>query len=214
MTAQELINRCNIIQAKVFEGGITRLEKNEFRDNSILLKNMGYKLSRRSIKTYDGRIIGVHWSLKEIVVDNSINDCWVKFAPPCDHSNQCTTRALFFCLNENIPYNDIRLEQNYKAKLKYHRGRCYGWNMKSVWETVLTDRDFVKIFLPHQIKAYRVAKILGCVNSRILVHANHHCLSVYGSKVYDSWNSTNKKCDYVMCHKNVENDVKYAFGLV
>lgn len=167
-----------------------------FREWINVLKDNNVQVHCRKVRNQN------KWIWKIIESDES---CWVKFAPPCRFNNQCTTRAIFFCLEENIPYDDIRKEQERNASVY----RVFGarWNTKRGWEPCLLNRGYVRIVLKHTIRRDVLARMLkDC--GRILTHSSHHCAAIMNGKVYDSWDSTRGRVDYVLVKQEYKNIVE------
>lgn len=198
---QALVDRLNKIQAKVYEDGrISYDDKAEWRALTLDIKWYGYVLRKKNVKNAWGRRIGTIW--QAIPEDEATKRTrhfsaeWIKFSPPADHRNQCTTRCLYFLFCESIPYNSIRAEQNRIANKIYNRGICYGWNHEIVWGEILKQHDFIKIHLDKTIRRDMLANLLSGYG-RILTHSSRHVAAVFNGKVYDSWNSMHGRCDSI-----------------
>ena len=198
---QALVDKLNKIQAKVYEDGrISYDDKAEFRALTLDIKWYGYVLRKKNIKNAWGRRIGTIW--QAIPADEVTKRTrhfsaeWIKFSPPADHHNQCTTRCLYFLFCEKVPYNSIRDEQNRIANALFNRGICYGWNFEVVWGEILKQHDFMKIYLNKTIRRDILAyNLQDC--GRILTHSSHHVAAIFNGKVYDSWNSMHGRCDSI-----------------
>ena len=202
----------NEIQSRVFEGhSLTADEMADWRLNALEIKMSGYVLHKRTVKNAWGRKTGVVW---RAVPEGEVSTrrrhfCaeWVRFAPPADHRNECTTRGIFFVLGETEPYESIRAEQNLRSRNHFTRGTCYGWNHECVWGEVLEARGFVKLRLPKKTRRDVLAsKLAGC--GRILTHSSRHVAGILDGRVYDSWNSMHGRCDYLYCRVEMYDMVK------
>lgn len=199
---EELLKTMNDIQSRVFQGyGLDGEEKFTFRECAYLIKNTyGYVLRKRIVKNAWGRKTGCIWravpACEVVQRTRHFSAEWIKFSPPADHHNQCTTRCLYFLFCEKVPYNSIRDEQNRIANALFNRGICYGWNFEVVWGEILKQHDFMKICLNKTIRRDILAyNLQDC--GRILTHSSRHVAAIFNGKVYDSWNSMHGRCDSI-----------------
>lgn len=196
----EELAELNRIQDMLVNGNLGICDKSyyrcRFRERVRVLKDHNVQVRCRKVRNQN------KWLWKIVDTDNTN---WVKFAPPCKFKNQCTTRAIFFCLEEKIPYNNIRKEQERNAYRKYEYGAR--WNTRQGWEPCLINRGYVRIVLKHTIRRDVLARMLkDC--GRILTHSSHHCAAIMNGKVYDSWDSTRGRVDYVLVKKEYKNIVE------
>jgi hypothetical protein len=124
-----LFNLINEIQKSVYNGSPITKEMNAKWANAVKrIHELGFKPRRKKMYCeVGGRIVGrVLWVASKKRPHTSQKYCagnWVKDEHEKNHNTECTTRALYFCLNHEIPYQQIRSMQNVKALRKFGRGR-------------------------------------------------------------------------------------------
>ena len=212
-----LLNRLNALQQKSIElydatgHGLVGSEKDEFHAIIRRIQELGGRLRRRWVRNAFGRAIHGIWSVSRKRV--CVHGAWIKDEHDKRHNNECTTRAIYFCLNHEIPYWDIREEQNRRARGIYNHGRCYGWNTERVWGALLRDRGFVRLPVYGRVQNGRLAERLEKIDTRVIVHTNHHLSAVYNGAVVDDWDSRAKIVYAVYVKREFVEAVKEILGL-
>ena len=216
--ATPLIIRLNTLQQKSIETynatgrGLVGGELDEFHSLIRRLRELGYKPRRRWVRNAFGRVTGGIWSAKPVRKCDS-HGKWVKDEHEKRHNNECTPRAIYFCLNHEIPYWDIREEQNRRARDWYGYGRCHGWNTERVWGAILRDNGFVRIAVYGRVRQGVLAERLEKVDTRVIVHTNRHLSAVYNGAVVDDWDSRGKIVLAVYVKRDFVDEVKEILGL-
>lgn len=213
-----LVSRLNALQQKSIETynatghGLDGRDLDEFRSLISDIRGFGYKPRRRWVRNAFGRVTGGTWSASPVRKCDSRGK-WVKDEHEKRHNNECTTRAIYFCLNHETPYWDIREEQNRRARDWYGQGRCYGWNTEWIWGGILRDNGFVKIAVCGRIRQGVLAERLEKVNTRVIVHTNRHLSAVYNGAVVDDWDSRGKIVLALYVKREFVDEVKEILGL-
>jgi len=210
--ATTLISRLNTLQQKAIDNtGLKGKDLDEFHSLIREIRELGYKPRRRWVRNAFGRVFR-GWGARPVRRCDS-HGKWIKDEHDKRHKNECTTRAIYFCLNHEIPYWDIREEQNRRAREWYGHGRCYGWNTEWVWGGILRDNGFVKIEVYGRIRQGVLAERLEKVDTRVIVHTNRHLSAIYNGAVYDDWDSRGKIVDAVYVKREFVEAVKEILGL-
>ena len=171
----------------------------EFRLNALEIKMSGFKLAKK--KGYENGIFQVIWRLRgESGKSWKSFGKWVEFSPvhtyKANGKCQCTTRCLFFCMEEAFSYDSIRREQERLAEVHHTK-----WNCEKAWGKFLTTHGFVKIELNKKIRRDRLAQRLKDIDARMCVHSSHHVSAIYKGDVYDSWDSRRGFADSLYVRK-------------
>lgn len=139
---------------------------------------------------------------------------WIRDDHEKKHNNECTTRAIYFCLDHKVPYWTIRERQNRRAQTRYGIGRCSGWNREEVWGGILSDNGFVKISLPYRrITFGRMAEILSGIDAKVAIHTRGHLAACHSGNVVDDWDSRGKTVDFLYVRAEKAGEVKSALGV-
>lgn len=212
---QELLNRLNEIQAKVYEDGrISYDDKAEWRSLTIGIKLYGYVLRKKTIKNAWGRRIGTiwravpadeakrsrHFSAELKKIDMTPNDG----KPTC--KGNCTTRAMSFCLQGIFTYREIEHEQYRLAAEANEKRGCY-WgdgrrkvrrNSSGTWDSIMIDLGYVWMKFNHAIRRDNLAVALRNMDYPIITHSSGHVAVVDKGMVVDSWDSRHGRCDRIL----------------
>lgn len=214
-----LFNIINEIQKSVYNGSPIIEEMNiRWRNAVKRIHELGFKPRRKKIYCeVDGRtVVRVIWVASKMRPHTSQKYCagdWVKDEHEKNHNSECTTRALYFCLNHEIPYQQIRSIQNVKALKKFGRGRCRGWNTESVWGEILGENGFVKICLSRGFYSGVLATKLANIDTKVIIHSSHHLSACYKGSVVDDWDSRRKLADAIYVKMEMVEAVRYALGI-
>lgn len=121
----------------------------------------------------------------------------------CTLENDCTTRCLTYCLNED--YWKIRHEQDAISIGKYGTPQC--WNYDTVWVEPLFARGWIKITLEKRIARFNLAKLLKDIDLPIASHSSGHVAVVHYGKIVDTWHSEGGRVDYLVVPPSVSREV-------
>lgn len=213
-----LISRLNALQQKAIKiyhttgHGLVGVDYDDWCETIHKIKEAGYRPRRRWVRNAFGLVTGGIWSAKPVRKCDS-HGKWIKDEHDKRHNNECTTRAIYFCLNHEIPYWDIREEQNRRARDWYGQGRCYGWNTECIWGGILRDNGFVKIEVYGRIRQGVLAERLEKVDTRVIVHTNRHLSAVYNGAVVDDWDSRGKVVLALYVKREFVDEVKEILGM-
>jgi hypothetical protein len=214
-----LINFLNEIQMSVYNGSPITKEMNTKWANAVKrIHELGFKPRKKEMCCeVDGRIVGrVLWVASKKRPRTSQKYCagnWVKDEHEKNHNTECTTRALYFCLNHEIPYQQIRSMQNVKALRKFGRGRCFGWNTETVWGEILGENGFVKLCLSRSFYSGVLATKLANIDTKVIIHSSHHLSACYKGSVVDDWDSRRKLADAIYVKIEMVEAVRCALGM-
>lgn len=214
-----LISIINEIQTSVYNGSPITKEMNTKWSNAIKrIHELGFKPRRKKMccRVDDELVVRSLWVASKKRPRTSQKYCagnWVKDEHEKNHNTECTTRALYFCLNHEIPYQQIRSMQNVKALRKFGRGRCYGWNTESVWGEILGENGFVKLCLSRGFYSGVLASKLANIDTKVIIHSRHHLSACYKGSVVDDWDSRRKLADAIYVKIEMVEAVKYALGI-
>ena len=214
-----LINFLNEIQKSVYNGNpFTNEMKTNWSNAVNRIHELGFKPRRKKIYcVVDGRIVvKILWTASKTRPRTSQKYCagnWVKDEHEKNHNTECTTRAIYFCLNHEIPYQRIRSMQNVKALRKFGRGRCFGWNTEPVWGEILGENGFVKICLGRGFYSGVLASKLANIDTKVIIHSSHHLSACYKGSVVDDWDSRRKLANAIYVKIEMVEAVRRALGI-
>lgn len=199
----ELLKTINEIQVRSWLG-ISPEDKAVWRTCHRRMSQLGYK-------TYWSKAVG-KWRMK---AKPAVLGQWKVDEHEKNHNSECTTRALFYCLNHAVSYQTIRETQNARARARYHRGRCYGWNTREIWGGILTEHGFKIVKLPvyHKYTFGGLAEKLKGIDTRIVLHTRGHVAVAHLGYVVDDWDSRAKNADFMYVKVDAVDAVLLALGL-
>ena len=210
MDIEEMVAGLNKIQETAYTRKLDQWEKFQWRNLCHEIGKQGFILHRKTVANLYGREKAVLWSAQkesEKPRERHFEAEWVKFAPPRNAKNECTTRCFFYVFGETMSYNDIRQRQNELAREVFGQGRVHGWNNEKAYKILLHEHGFEKIVLPHKIRRDKLARLLtGC--GRIVSKSSGHVAAIHDGKVYDSWNSMHGRCLWIYVENRFMEEAK------
>jgi len=128
------------------------------------------------------------------------------------NKGDCTTRAMAYCLEGKMTYNEIEYEQ-------YRLGRVLGTrrNTSGTWDRIMTRNGYGWIYLASKKARAVVAVMLREIDSPIISHSRGHVAVIHKGMVKDTWNSTDGRVDNLLVReedigKAVEILGRYGIG--
>jgi hypothetical protein len=200
-----IVTRLNTIQKKVFDYSLTSADRREFKELTRKLGTLGYRASKRRVRDTFGRLIAVVWSAKSIEQsrkDGRNTECEFIFTDVRPKNRRtlkgdCTTRAMAYCLNGQMTYDEIESRQYVLAAQRHTRR-----NTNGTWDIILTEHDYAKINLWRSVKRSVLARMLAKVITRPVVsHSSGHVAVIDKDGVHDTWDSRGGRCDALHVYK-------------
>jgi hypothetical protein len=200
-----IVTRLNTIQKKVFDHSLTFADRREFKELTSKLGTLGYRASKRRVRDTFGRLIAVVWSAKSIEQsrkDGRNTECEFIFTDVRPKNRRtlkgdCTTRAMAYCLNGQMTYDEIESRQYVLAAQRHTRR-----NTNGTWDIILTEHDYAKINLWRSVKRSVLARMLANVITRPVVsHSSGHVAVIDKDGVHDTWDSRGGRCDALHVYK-------------
>jgi hypothetical protein len=200
-----IVTRLNTIQKKVFDYSLTSADRREFKELTRKLGTLGYRASKRRVRDTFGCLIAVVWSAKSIEQsrkDGRNTECEFIFTDVRPKNRRtlkgdCTTRAMAYCLNGQMTYDEIESRQYVLAAQRHTRR-----NTNGTWDIILTEHDYAKINLWRSVKRSVLARMLAKVITRPVVsHSSGHVAVIDKDGVHDTWDSRGGRCDALHVYK-------------
>lgn len=212
-----IVDRLNAIQKKAFEGCLTFADRKEFKVLARKLPSLGYRTSKRRVCDASGRLIAVTWSAKPI--SQSCNEgrnaeCEFIFTDvrPKDRKTlkgDCTTRAMAYCLNGVMSYDEIESRQYLLAAQKHTRR-----NTNGTWDIILAEHEYAKLKLGRSVKRSILARILANAITRpVASHSSGHVAVIDRDGVHDTWDSRGGRCLSIYVYKTDLGQVRETLEL-
>jgi hypothetical protein len=201
-----LVSTLNGIQRNALRGSITKEDRAVWRSTWDRLHDLGYTGKKRKVRNAWGGIAEVVWSAVPKVEREKVSrntEC--EFIPtdvrPKDRKTlkgDCTTRAMAYCLNGVMTYDEIERRQ-YELAAKRHTRR----NSNGTWDIVLVEHEYVKVRLARQVKRSVLARMLAAVITHPVVsHSSGHVAVIDKDGVHDTWDSRGGRCDALHAFKD------------
>ena len=199
------VGRLNDIQKKVFSGTLTHSDRLEFKRECRIINENGYSLKKRRVRGDFGQLIAVIWSAipkVERIKQSRNTECEFIFTDVRPKNRRtlkgdCTTRAMAYCLNGQMTYDEIESRQYVLAAQRHTRR-----NTNGTWDIILTEHDYAKINLWRSVKRSVLARMLAKVITRPVVsHSSGHVAVIDKDGVHDTWDSRGGRCDALHVYK-------------
>ena len=213
MTPQEMLDELNRLQKDIWVGG-TKEQKEQFKKIAKDLQILGFKPICRRIRSL-GQVVSVYWEMrrKSEIGEKYVGE-WIVDEHEKNCNSECTTRAIYFCMNHTIPYQQIRDYQNRTSRQFFMTGRCKGWNNMSTVRQVLYDYGFDRVEIPcRRFYSGVLALKLKELDTKVILKTAHHLSACYKGAVVDDWDSRRKKVEEIYVKSEMVENVKYALGL-
>ena len=210
MTLDEMMKRINQIQRFAYDEMMTESERMEFRMLTRQVKNMGYRLGKRTICKYPFRRI--EWVAKNITERSCLAPLkQIDMSPNHKHlKGNCTTRAMAYIFRGVMTYDEIEAEQ-YRLADKINEDSYYHYhrNSTNVWIKVLEARKYCRLDIntPKITREMMSVILKGCHNSPFVSISSGHCaVNDVDCSVVDSWDSRKGKIkSIVVSNYDLEN---------
>ena len=199
------LDRINAIQRKVFDGILTNSDRIEFKRECRVLKENGYSMKKRRVRGDFGQLIAVIWSAvktEERLKQSRNTECEFIFTDVRPKNRRtlkgdCTTRAMAYCLNGQMTYDEIESRQYLLAAKRGTRR-----NTNGTWDIILTEHEYAKIRLFRSVKRSVLARMLANVITHPVVsHSSGHVAVIDKDGVHDTWDSRGGRCDAIHVYK-------------
>lgn len=193
------LTRINQIQHTAFERTLTTLERTEFKRETRILNENGYKMKRRRVRDTFGNVVGVIWNaipVSEVKRNSECEFVYTDVRPKdrCTLKGDCTTRCMTFMLNGRMTYDQIERRQ-YELAAIHHTRR----NTTCTWEKVLFENGYVRVNINGgRVRRSLLARILrGSFSCPIATLSSGHVAAVDNDGVHDTWDSRGGRCKAV-----------------
>ena len=214
---KNIVIRLNAIQQKVFDYTYTSDDRKEFRELTRKLVTLGYRASKRRVRDAFGRLIAVIWSAKTIEQsrrEGRNTECEFIFTDvrPKDRrtlKGDCTTRAMAYCLNGVMSYDEIEKRQYLLAAQRHTRR-----NTNGTWDIILTEHEYAKLKLARSVKRSVLARMLAnTITKPVVSHSSGHVAVIDKDGVHDTWDSRGGRCLSIYVYKTDLVQVRETLGL-
>jgi hypothetical protein len=192
-TVEKCIENMNKIQAKAYSlESITKVDKSTWKAMCRRIRELGYMPSYRKDKITK-RVVWFAKTNEEVKMIRHF-ECDYQYTDVRPNhktlKGDCTTRAMTYCMNGVMTYDEIESYQ-YRLAVKYGTRR----NTNGTWGIVLTENGYTKIPI-RKTKLSVVANILGKVlkSPVVAVVPGHATVIDVGGIVKDLWDCRGRGC--------------------
>ena len=208
-----MLDELNHLQKEILIFGTDR-KRNRFRKLSSELSSLGFALIRRHDDSL-GEMFGTYWEMrKKSDMGDRYAGGWITDEHEKNHNSECTTRAIYFCLNHEIPYQQIRELQNRTSRMFFSSGRFRGWNSMKTVRKILEAHGFDRVEIPpRRFYSGVIALKLKELDTKVILKSSGHLSACYRGAVVDDWDSRKKKVEEIYVKSDMVDKVKYSLGI-